>query len=425
MFPQTVAAFLANPNPTPLQSALAKIEGAYPTQYEFVTAENQHLAFIGGVGAAKTYGGAIRAARAALGFIGDTKIKTPNMGMATAPTWQMITDSAQPAFYEVADEFIAHKSQRRTVMTNGSEVLWRSLTLSEHRRGPNLAWWWGDEAAMYDRMDWLIMVARLRQLDGRGYSWMTTTPKGRNWLWSTYIDRERDADWRVFTARTKDNPFLAPDYYEMLAAEYHGDFARQELEAEFIINSGLIYHFDERHILEQPPPLIGAIAGVDWGFVNPGCIIVIGLTADDRAIVVDEMYRRETTIPEWAEAAVHLQAKWGISSFFCDPSDPRALADLNQRVRATSAQTKVLPGIRQIQSRLAINERQPQPRLQFLRRCANTLSELKQYQWRTHSDGRFTDDPVKANDHAMDAMRYALFTGIDYTKGAQSGKFKW
>jgi phage terminase large subunit len=50
----------------------------------------------------------------------------------------------------------------------------------------------------------------------------------------------------------------------------------------------------------------------------------------------------------------------------------------------------------------------------------NLLNELKNYKWKTDKDGNIkpTEEPVKLNDHALDALRYAVFTklsGIGYS----------
>ena len=41
----------------------------------------------------------------------------------------------------------------------------------------------------------------------------------------------------------------------------------------------------------------------------------------------------------------------------------------------------------------------------------NQLQELKKYKWKTDMNGKIIDkEPVKADDHLLDAMRYAIFT---------------
>ncbi len=44
------------------------------------------------------------------------------------------------------------------------------------------------------------------------------------------------------------------------------------------------------------------------------------------------------------------------------------------------------------------------------RRSTNIIKEIKSYKWKTDKDGKVLDEPVKFNDDAMDAMRYAIYT---------------
>ena len=40
----------------------------------------------------------------------------------------------------------------------------------------------------------------------------------------------------------------------------------------------------------------------------------------------------------------------------------------------------------------------------------NLDKEIRAYKWKETKDGITLDEPVKFNDHAMDAIRYGLFT---------------
>lgn len=402
----------------PLSRRLQKIRREFAKQYDFVMDESTHLLFVGGVGASKTYAGAIRATRAAMGWIGSKQIRTPNLGIVTAPTQNMIRDAAQIAFRDVAMPFIQTDGIERTIMQNGSIIHWRSVADSaiQHRRGPSASWWWADEAAMYSSEVRPVMVARLRQFGQRGHNWATTTPKGRNWLYKTYIAAPRQG-WSVHTARTSDNPYLDDEYYEMLKAEYHGDHARQELDAEFISFAGLVYsQFSSDHVDDSLPTTFDrVIAGVDWGFANPGCIVVV-CEHDGRAYVVEEIYQRNTPIDEWVSLATYLRDKWRIETFYCDPSDPTAISQFNEFVYAQGANNKVLPGIRQVQSRIGKGN------LRVWRGCSWLLREIEQYQWQTAADGSVRDLVLKSNDHAMDALRYAIMGLSQPTGMATAGE---
>ena len=44
------------------------------------------------------------------------------------------------------------------------------------------------------------------------------------------------------------------------------------------------------------------------------------------------------------------------------------------------------------------------------RRSTNILKERQGYKWKEDTKGNLIDEPVKFNDHALDAIRYAVHT---------------
>lgn len=49
---------------------------------------------------------------------------------------------------------------------------------------------------------------------------------------------------------------------------------------------------------------------------------------------------------------------------------------------------------------------------------ADLIKEIKNYSWKTDRNGNVLDEPVKSNDHLMDAMRYGLYREeVEYSAG--------
>jgi PBSX family phage terminase large subunit len=393
----------------------------YPKQAAFVSNKAHISAFIGGIFSAKSYSGAIKGTMAAYGWIGNEQIiTTPNIGMVTAPTYDVLRDATLRTFQDVAGDVTAdfNKNEMKMTLQNGSEILFRSTSEPEHRRGPALAWAMMDEAALSPEMMFNILMGRLRQF-GLGYLWVCSTPKGRNWIWQKFIQNPLP-DYRLYRAKTRDNPYVAKEIIEAWEASYVGDFARQELEGEFVAFEGLIYdEFDRaRHApvgfhQMKPAKFQTVVAGVDWGFTNPGVIVVFGVDSDGRMWGLWEEYRRQRRIEEWAEKALELRNIYGIEHFFCDPSEPKYIQAFNERgCRAEAANNEVNAGIQRVKARLVVRT-DGLPRILFSPDFAWTFSEFEQYQWRpaTRSDG-FSDEPMKANDHSMDAVKYVV-AGVD------------
>jgi PBSX family phage terminase large subunit len=389
----------------------------YEQQFDFATSPEHYLGFVAGIGSGKTVAGCARAALASQGYIGDERIRTPNLGIVTAPTYSMLRDATIRTFIDVASDLVKdyNKSEMRMMMWNGSEILFRSTEHPERLRGPSATWWYGDEAALYVPNVWKIMVGRLRQYGQFGWAWITTTPKGRNWIWQKFVQAVRKG-YKLFRAHTQGNPYLSAEFVQGLLEEYVGDFAAQELAGEFVAFEGLIYSEFNRDLhvtTHRPDSFVQVVAGVDWGWTNPGVISVFGVDGDKRMWGLHEEYRRNRRVEEWAEVAKELRDTYGIKQFFCDPSEPDYIKVFTDKgLKAEGADNTVSTGIQQVKNRL-VKRGDGKPRLILSPGFPWTLSEFDQYQWKP--DGKrdgFRDEPMKANDHALDSLRYAVM-GVD------------
>jgi len=185
---------------------------------------------------------------------------------------------------------------------------------------------------------------------------------------------------------------------------------------------GVIYtNWDDSiHLIyaDQVPPCARYVAGVDWGFTNPGVIAVFGIDGDGRMYLVAQIYRRQETIDWWAEKAKDLRDEFSIEVFTCDPSEPGYIAQFRKLgVNAIPADNSVRPGIDVVQRRLAIygdgrsrlyvvreSSRHRDEDLITAHRSYSAEQEFNSYVWK---DNAQKEMPVKVGDHGMDAIRYA------------------
>jgi len=387
----------------------------YQEQADFIYDPCEALAFVAGIGSGKSYAGAVRALLASQGRLAGQEIQIPNTGMVTAPTYRMLKDASWRTFLQIARPHIdkINKSEMTILMNNGSEVFFRTASEPDNLRGPNLTWWWGDEAAYYAPEVQLVMIGRLRE-HGDGYYWLTSTPKGRNWMWR---DFGRDqAGYKCYSVPTWKNPFLTDKYIRSLLTKYTGDYAYQEIEGGFVSFQGLIYPEFDRGLHTRsvmPEQFKEVFAGVDWGYSNAGVIQVGGIDFDNRLWILHEEYVERRLIEDWVRVAQQLQETWHISILWCDPSEPDYIRKMRDKgLNAVGANNTVSTGIQAVKNRLV---RQPDgmPRL-LLNKSAvvHTPIEFEQYHWRKMRDGHSTEEPVKSNDHALDSLRY-LVMGID------------
>ncbi len=93
----------------------------------------------------------------------------------------------------------------------------------------------------------------------------------------------------------------------------------------------------------------------------------------------------------------------GRSEVFCDNAEPKTIEELCRAgFNAKPADKDVTEGIRKVKSMpLYITED-----------STDLIKEIRSYKWKTDKDGKVLDEPVKFNDHALDAGRYGTFTKL-------------
>ncbi len=374
-------------------------------QQAFCNATEPTVVFQGGAGSGKTWAGVYKAMVLALTHGGSR-------GMFVAPSFPQMQQAVIPHLMSIAGRFDLlrrwkwNRQQNLIQLPNGSSMWLRSADNPTALLGADLAWCVGDEVGLWKKQAYDFLIGRLRQPGYPHQAAFTFTPKGLNWCHEVLgVPR---AGLRVIRATTLLNPFLDTGYYDRLIREYGKDTQlwRQEVLGEYVAWEGLIYpQFSvDTHIIEPPADIVTAVGGVDWGWTNPGVMLVLGVAADGTFHVLHETYEREQPIEWWAAEAQRLTARYGVSEWHCDPSEPGNIRALKVAgVEAVAANNAVVPGIAAASARIASRE------LLLAPQCVETVRELQTYCWKTRPDGtQRKDEPEKHNDHAMDALRYAV-----------------
>jgi len=92
------------------------------------------------------------------------------------------------------------------------------------------------------------------------------------------------------------------------------------------------------------------------------------------------------------------------SEIYCDAAEPKTIEELyRQGLNVKPADKDVYAGIMKVKSLP----------LFVTSSSHNLIHELKKYKWKTDMNGKVIDkEPVKMDDHLVDAMRYAVFTKL-------------
>lgn len=199
-----------------------------PKQFEVLSSENTNIVYCGSRGAGKSVVAAWFAVR---------ELKKGKSGMIIAP----IFDDLRAVMIKYICEFLEktktpyqHNKSEHWVKVRDSILYYRSAESESGIRGrSNLSFLIVDEAATVDYEIYLIAKACLRGEHVRNpRTLLVGTPRGKNWFY--------DAAFRegvhLVHAKTTENTYLDTSFYEDLKNTYSDDFAKQELEGEFIDN---------------------------------------------------------------------------------------------------------------------------------------------------------------------------------------------
>ena len=218
------------------------------SQRNFVTTASRYAAYIGGIGSGKTFAGIAR------GLKFSQQPKVPGTlygprGLCAAVSYPVLMDVVLPQFHEMVEgtnlvkEYI--RSEKKAILRNGAEILFRSLDDFNKIRGVELSWFFIDEGRHLSKGAWDVLVGRLRQNGYAHGGWVCSTPNGFDWMWQLFHEdsafKLEAAEW--YGAPTHENELHLPEeYIRDLEASYEGKFYEQEVEGKFVgILSGAVF----------------------------------------------------------------------------------------------------------------------------------------------------------------------------------------
>jgi len=222
---------------------------------------------------------------------------------------------------------------------------------------------------------------------------------------ATYKDVPRIVDRKVVEKARRTTP--------------KGIFSR-EWDCSFDSPEGLVYDLFDDAVHVRPCPsthFSKILVGVDWGYVDPGVFLVLGLTGhgeDSQAWVLEEHYETGKVLAWWTDKAREVELAYPGGSWFADPSDPSSTETLRRdaKVKIQKADNRIHPGVRCVASLMCVygEGEKRWTRLFVDPRCKNMIRELQTY--RRKPDPKDADSYLEEiegkNDHAADALRYAL-----------------
>ncbi|MBP0990265.1 MAG: PBSX family phage terminase large subunit [Oscillospiraceae bacterium] len=244
--------------------------------------------------------------------------------------------------------------------------------------------------------------------------WFNCNPDSpEHWFFNDWILKAEEKKALLLHFLMSDNPSLSAETLENYEKLYSGVFYSRYILGEWTRAEGLVYPMFKKSVNTLPESLLPSSGGkfyisIDYGTVNP-CSMGLWLLIDGQAFRIDEFYhdsRRsgfQLTDDEYYERLVDLAGDRPISCVIIDPSAASFIARIRKsgKFKVRGASNDVLNGIRLVSALLSSG------RIVIGENCKDCIREFSAYSW---SDDLSGDTVIKEFDHAMDDLRYFVYS---------------
>ncbi len=291
-----------------------------------------------------------------------------------------------------------NKSGMVYTFPNGSFAEFFSTDDEQKIRGRKRDVLYCNEANEISYLEWQQLVMRTTRFSIVDYNPSFTD---EHWL----CPLNKDPRTYHFISTYKDNPFLEQAVIDEIESLRHKNKVLWTVYGlgKQAVAEGLV--FPEFDIVDSFPAYAKHVAaGMDFGYSqDPTAIIRCG-TADGRLYLDEECYRTHML----ASDIIRKLKRLGLF-VYADSADPRLIQEI------ANAGVCIYPADKYRGSVMGGITKMMEYRLCVTRRSDNLIRELRNYAYGRDKDGKFTNNPVDAYNHAIDAARY-------YTLGKLLGK---
>lgn len=229
-----------------------------------------------------------------------------------------------------------------------------------------------------------------------------------------------------------DNLSLSEEIKARYRSMYTGVFFKRYILGLWAMAEGIIYDmFDPDKHVQKITEFFrvlkdgGRYVSCDYGTQNATVFLLWNKGINGKWYCVREYYYsgrakgKQKTDGEYADDFEKWLDGVPIRAVIVDPAAASFIAELGKRgYRVLKADNDVEDGIREVASMLNMGL------LVFCDACINTIMEFGSYIWDEKAAQRGEDRPVKENDHAMDAVRYFVYTILSKRTGRVKNKAK-
>jgi phage terminase large subunit len=282
----------------------------------------------------------------------------------------------------------------------GSKIEFFSADMPGKVRGPRRDRLFVNEANNISREAWEQLLIRTREV-----AYADWNPTSDFYMYEDYIaDEDRmlttsdDVEFLILTY--KDNEALEPAIVKEIESRknnknwwrVYGEGKRGEVEGRVYRDWAIIDDIPHEARLER--------RGLDFGYaLDPSALIDV-YYYDGGYILDEQLYQKGMHNSALADFVKNLNVPQTL--IIADSAEPKSIDEIKMYgvnvLPTTKGPGSVNQGISFVQSK----------RVSMTKRSVNLIREYRNYLWKTDKDGRILNVPEEGNDHALDAVRYAL-----------------
>ena len=277
-----------------------------------------------------------------------------------------------------------------------------------------------DEMSLYPESIIDMIDTRLSNPHSRGFASMNPahpTHKLKQW-----IDKAEKGDPNYYSLHftLDDNPYVDEGYKQRIKNSLSGLFYKRNYLGLWCLAEGAIFDFfDTKIYVKNEPPRCAEywVAGIDYGTSNNFACVLMGINtgiSDQTGVCrwIEKEYvwdshkqGRQKTNSEYADDVQAFLEPYSLRGVYIDPSAASFKLELQKRgIHVIDANNDVLNGITFMTSEMRKGN------LFVCKSCPNLIREIESYVWDPKCSQRGEDKPLKKDDHAIDAMRYCIFS---------------
>lgn len=249
--------------------------------------------------------------------------------------------------------------------------------------------------------------------------WFNCNPDGPyHWFKLNWIDKRKEKQLLYLHFTMDDNLSLSEKIKIRYRNMYTGVFYKRYILGLWAMAEGIIYDmFSEAQHVKDPSLFENLLldsnryVSCDYGTQNATVFLLWEKGTDGVWYCTKEYYYsgreegKQKTDAEYVDDLENWLDKMEIRAIIVDPAAASFIAELRKRgFKIIKAKNDVEDGIRLVATKLNLQK------IVFSTTCINTIKEFASYIWDKKAAENGEDKPVKQYDHAMDAVRYFVYT---------------